>query len=158
MGDIDTFRLLQDHRGQSPLQTTQLCSWASPYGFCPLPALNMKNTFRSLTASCHQAPVPCMSLKTQSVKVPPVPVVLFSAWGSNTQSCMSWLYPSSPRKEDIQDETIPAEKQSRKLDTLKTMKQLAVCQSWWHLGIPHIQDSFVFFSSFPTVNSQASKS
>lgn len=56
----------------------------------------------------------------------------------------------------MQDETIPAEKQSRKLDALKTMKQLVVCQSWWHLGIPRIQDSLVFFSGFPTVNSQAS--
>lgn len=58
----------------------------------------------------------------------------------------------------MQDETIPAEKQSRKLDALKTVKQLAVCQSWWYLGIPHVRDSFVFFSGFPTVNSQGSKS
>lgn len=58
----------------------------------------------------------------------------------------------------MQDETIPAEKQSRKLDVLKTVKQLAVCQSWWHLGIPYVRDSFVFFSGFPTVNSQGSKS
>lgn len=57
----------------------------------------------------------------------------------------------------MQGETIPAEKHSRKLDALKTMKQFAVCQNWWHLGIPQIQDSFVFFSGFPTVNSQASK-